>query len=59
MLGLGLGIALIIEGLMPFAAPAKWRQVVQQIQQLQDGQLRYFGLISIGVGLGIVLLLMP
>ncbi len=59
MLGLGIGLALVIEGLMPFASPAKWRQVFTQIQQLSDGQVRFFGLVSIGVGLLIVLALMP
>jgi uncharacterized protein len=59
VLGLGIGLALVIEGLMPFASPAKWRQVFTQIQKLSDGQVRFFGLTSIGVGLLIVLLLMP
>ncbi len=58
VLGLGIGIALVIEGLMPFASPAKWRQVFLQIQQLSDGQIRFFGLVSIGVGLLIVLTLL-
>jgi uncharacterized protein len=59
VLGLGIGLALVIEGLMPFASPAKWRQVFTQFQQLSDGQVRFFGLVSIGVGLLIVLALMP
>lgn len=58
VLGLGIGLALVIEGLMPFASPAKWRQVFQQIQQLSDGQIRFFGLVSIGVGLLIVVSLL-
>ena len=55
-LGLGIGLALVIEGLMPFLSPAKWRQVVQQIQQLGDGQIRFFGLASVLVGLFIIYL---
>jgi uncharacterized protein len=59
LLGLAVGLALVIEGLMPFLSPAKWRQVFMQIQQLSDGQVRFFGLISIGVGLLIFVTLMP
>ena len=59
MLGLGVGLALVIEGLMPFASPAKWRQLFTQIQQLSDGQVRFFGMVSIGIGLLIVVALMP
>jgi len=59
VLGLGLGLALVIEGLMPFVSPIKWRQIFAQIQQLNDGQVRFFGLVSIGIGLVIVLILLP
>ncbi len=59
VLGLGIGLALVIEGLMPFASPAKWRQVFLQIQQLSDGQIRFFGLVTIGAGLLIVVALLP
>ena len=59
VLGIGIGLALVIEGLMPFASPAKWRQVFLQIQQLSDGQIRFFGLVTIGAGLLIVLTLLP
>ncbi len=57
LLGLGIGVALVIEGLVPFFSPAKWRSVFGQIQQMNDGQLRFFGLISIGIGLTLVLVL--
>ena len=54
ILGIGLGLALVIEGLMPFLSPERWRQVVQQIQQLNNGQIRFFGLVSMLVGLVII-----
>ena len=50
ILGIGFGLALVIEGLMPFLSPDRWRQVVQQIQQLSNGQIRFFGLMSMVVG---------
>jgi uncharacterized protein len=54
-LGLGLGFALILEGLLPFASPLMWRRVFAQVQALNDGQIRFFGLCC--VGLGVLLLL--
>jgi len=46
-----LALVLVIEGLLPFFNPAGWRRVFEQALQLSDGQLRFLGLISIGVGL--------
>ena len=46
-----LGLALIIEGLLPLIAPGAWRQAFSQLMQLQDGQLRFFGLLAVGGGL--------
>ena len=57
VLGLGLGLALILEGLMPFLSPTRWRKVFAQIQQLNDGQIRFFGALSIAIGLVILLVL--
>ena len=45
-----LGLALIMEGLLPFVAPGAWRQAFSQLMQLQDGQLRFFGLLAVGAG---------
>ena len=50
MLGAGLGLALIIEGLLPFLSPLVWRKAMAQIQQLSDGQIRFFGLCCIAAG---------
>ncbi len=46
-----LGLALIIEGLLPFIAPGAWRQAFSQLLQMQDGQIRFFGLLAVGGGL--------
>lgn len=45
-----LALVLVIEGLLPLVAPARWRRVFVQILQLHDGQLRFFGLCSILIG---------
>jgi hypothetical protein len=50
-LWLALGLVLILEGLYPFASPAGWRRMFQQLLQLHDGQIRFFGLFSILIGL--------
>ena len=46
-----LGLVLIMEGLLPFAAPTRWRRMFLDILKHHDGQIRFFGLISIGLGL--------
>ena len=45
------GVALILEGLMPLIAPQAWRRVMAQLALLKDGQLRFYGLISVVLGL--------
>ena len=42
---------LVIEGLLPFLSPRGWKQSIEMIAQLNDGQLRLFGLISMVAGL--------
>ena len=44
-------LMLVIEGIMPFLFPAKWREVFRRIIQLSDGQIRFFGLSSMLAGL--------
>jgi uncharacterized protein YjeT (DUF2065 family) len=47
----GVAFYLIIEGLFPFVAPRGWRQGLSLLGQLQDGQLRAFGLALVISGL--------
>jgi uncharacterized protein YjeT (DUF2065 family) len=44
-------LLLIFEGLMPFAAPGRWKDTFRRILEFTDGQIRFLGLISIVVGL--------
>ena len=46
-----LALMLIIEGLLPMASPSRWRRLFEQLLQLEDGQIRFFGLCSALVGL--------
>ena len=56
-LWLALALVLVIEGLFPFLSPSGWRRMFQQILQMQDGQVRFFGLCSILAGLAMAWLL--
>ena len=48
-------LMLVIEGLVPFVAPAVWRETFRRLIQYSDGQVRFVGLISMLAG---VILLM-
>ncbi|HXR57670.1 MAG TPA: DUF2065 family protein [Casimicrobiaceae bacterium] len=52
-----LALLLILEGLLPFAAPKLWREGFRHLTELTDGQLRFIGMISIGIGLAALYLL--
>jgi len=52
-----LAIVLVIEGLLPFVSPGGWRRGFGQLMQLRDGQLRFYGLCSIALGLLLLWLL--
>ena len=52
-----LALVLVIEGLLPFISPGGWRRMFEQILQLGNGQIRFFGLCSIALGLVLLLVL--
>jgi uncharacterized protein YjeT (DUF2065 family) len=52
---LAFALMLIIEGLLPFLAPSLWRDAFRRITQLSDGQIRFFGLTSMLIGLLLLL----
>lgn len=56
-LWIALALFFVLEGLLPFASPPRWRQWFLQVMQMRDGQIRFFGLVSILMGLAILLLL--
>ncbi len=49
-------LMLVIEGVLPFLAPSLWRETFRRITQLSDGQIRFFGLTSMLVGLVLLFL---
>jgi uncharacterized protein YjeT (DUF2065 family) len=51
-----LALVLVIEGLMPFLSPGGWRRMFMQVLQMSDGQIRFFGLCSVLLGLALLAL---
>jgi len=49
-----IGMVMIVEGLPYFAFPDKMKGWIQKVLELQDGALRRFGLVLMGVGLFLV-----
>lgn len=49
-------LVLVIEGLLPFLAPDIWRETFRRLMEFSDGQIRFFGLTSMIVGLALLLL---
>jgi len=50
-LGLAFAMMLVIEGLLPLFAPNSWREMFRRVTELRDGQIRFFGLASVLLGL--------
>ena len=46
-----IALLMIIEGILPFVGPGRYKQLVAQIAQLSDNQLRTFGLGAMIAGL--------
>jgi uncharacterized protein len=44
-------LVLVLEGLLPFLSPGLWRQVFERATRMTDGQIRFFGLSSMLIGL--------
>ena len=53
---MALALMLVIEGLLPFLAPSLWRETFSRIIKMSDGQIRFFGLTSMLIGLLLLLL---
>ena len=48
---------LIIEGMIPFVSPERFRRAVSQIAQLGDNNLRLAGLVAMAAGLLLLFLI--
>ncbi|WP_153160972.1 DUF2065 domain-containing protein [Zoogloea sp. 1C4] len=52
---LAFALMLVLEGIIPFVAPATWRETFTRLLRLADGQIRFVGLGSMLLGLVILL----
>ncbi len=50
------GLVLVLEGILPFLAPRLWRDAFRKVLELNDGQLRFMGLLSMLAGIVVVLI---
>lgn len=48
-------LMLVVEGMLPFISPPKWRAVFEKATRLSDGQIRFIGLSSMLAGLAMLL----
>ncbi len=44
-------LMLVLEGIIPFLYPAKWRNLVATLSQITDKHLRMMGLLSMLAGI--------
>lgn len=49
-----IGLLLVLEGILPFLSPQRWRLMAARIAKLNDKKLRIFGLVLMLMGLVIV-----
>lgn len=44
-------LVMVIEGILPFVAPVRWRQMMLSVMQLDSRAIRAIGLLSMLAGL--------
>ena len=49
------GLVLILEGIVPLVFPAIWKETFRRITGLEDGQLRFIGLMAVVAGIAVLL----
>jgi uncharacterized protein YjeT (DUF2065 family) len=53
-LGKALCLVLILEGMIPFLYPTRWRNLVMQLALISDRRLRTMGFVSMIIGVGLL-----
>jgi uncharacterized protein len=43
-------LMLVIEGIIPFISPGRWRKMLMMLDQIDDSTMRMFGLASMLAG---------
>ena len=52
---LAFALMLVLEGVIPFVAPAAWRETFSRLIRMADGQIRFVGFASMHAGLVILI----
>ncbi|MBT4161564.1 MAG: DUF2065 domain-containing protein [Gammaproteobacteria bacterium] len=56
-LGVALCLVLVIEGIVPFLHPKRWREMVMMLSEVDDRTMRIVGLMSMLLGTGLLYLI--
>ncbi len=56
-LGRAVCLMLVLEGILPFLYPNRWRHLVAKLAIIDDRQLRMIGLVSMLTGAGLLYLI--
>ncbi len=56
-LAIAVCLVFIIEGVIPFLCPSRWRSLVGRLAEVDDRTMRMTGLISMLIGLGLLYLI--
>jgi hypothetical protein len=55
--GIALCLVLVIEGILPFLYPRRWREMVMMLSEVDDKTMRVAGLASMLLGTGLLYLI--
>jgi uncharacterized protein YjeT (DUF2065 family) len=55
-LGVAICLMLVIEGVIPFLYPKRWRDMVTMLAQVDDRSVRVMGLVSMLIGTALLYL---
>ena len=50
-------LMLVIEGIIPFLAPNRWRRMLMMLDQIDDNTMRWIGLASMLTGTVLLLII--
>jgi len=54
--GIAFSMLLVIEGIIPFLYPQRWKNMVQTLAQIDNQSMRMMGLVSMLLGTGLLYL---
>lgn len=56
-LAIALALVLVIEGIVPFLYPRRWRSLAMTLAEVPDGTMRLVGLVSMLTGTALLYLI--